>query len=793
MSRAFNLDGRETGSAIMVSHARLAGRDLPVVIWRREARSSETGSIVFQRHGGETIELDRGLVDEPSVAVGPDGTLTAVWVTSTWRNDIEGQYVAVCDPDEAEPVPVSAGGCSNPVVVVNNRSDVLVAWARIEDRRQLVETVVGPDWGSVVVLSTGPWSSRPAACALSDESFLVVWDELAPEGGSVQFAVVDPGGNVVRRGAVFPAGHPGLRYLQASCAPMAAKASVEAIAPVEAIASNGNGALITAVRTEDVATVEGVVDQSHTVAAAYLSPVEQKVQQLDCDISLNHGILSDPEQKSEVWGYLGNRLRPGVLPGGVIWWERKEKHDGLTTTTNGVLCCKIFDPASQTWSGETSIHQGGLAYHVSTAPDGAFWVVHRPVLQDQTHRLVLEKVHARDVSASKIDWLHPKGYSGLELPVGQKGKRPEIVVGAETLRLYWGDPHVHSALSLDAEGQPDELLFYARYLAGLDFVALTENDEMYTCWLTKAERHRGCELAEAWTEEGQFVALNGFEYTRPVLGSQKNHRTILLPDRNREFFRWSDPVRHEEESRVQGPDHRGLDGLASEAERLQALLIGHHGSWDLTESVAETGLEAVSSWDTYIHDPHYIRSAWDGGRRLCLIGGSDGHRRQAGLGGACTGVWARELSLNGIWEAIKQRRTVATQGRRHLIVFSVTDEQENTLFIGDYGQLRGQLNARIGIKIQEGCDDRIELVGLLHRERMLANWSLSDTSDKGRSLEVEYEPYSFAPGAKKVALDLVKPNYLYLRIRFSGSDTQFFSNVAPAWGPWAWTTPIWWN
>jgi len=340
-------------------------------------------------------------------------------------------------------------------------------------------------------------------------------------------------------------------------------------------AALGGGALITAVRTEDMVSDEGVVDQSHTVAAGCLSPEGQGVEQLNCHVSLNHGLLSDPVQKSEVWGYLGNRLRPGVLPGGVIWWERKQKHDGLTTRTTGVLCCKSFDPVSQTWSGETTMHQGGLAYHVTAA----------------------------------------------------------------------------------------------------------------------------------------------------------------FRDR----------------------------------------------------------ITAVSSWDTYIHDAEDIRSAWDSGRRLCLIGGSDGHRRQAGLGGACTGVWARELSLRGIWEAIKKRRTVATQGRRPLILFSVTDEEKNTLFIGDHGKLQGRLKVGIEIDVQESGDDRIELVELLHRERMLANWSLADTVDSGRRLEVEYEPYSFGPGAKQVALNLAKPNYLYLRIKFSGSDHQFFSNVAPAWGPWAWTIPIWWD
>ena len=95
--------------------------------------------------------------------------------------------------------------------------------------------------------------------------------------------------------------------------------------------------------------------------------------------------------------------------------------------------------------------------------------------------------------------------------------------------------------------------------------------------------------------------------------------------------------------------------------------------------------------------------------------------------------------------------------------------------------------------VEPGYDDRIELVELLHREKKLANWSFYDTTNAGRKLEVDYELFSVDSRARTVPLDLIKPNYLYLRIKQSGADRQFPSNVAPARGPWAWTTPIWWE
>jgi len=678
------------------------------------------------------------------------------------------------------------GTAAEPAAALNARSKVLAAWSRIRGRTQVVEAAVGPPWGAVVRLSSGPWAARPCACALEDGSFLVVWDELAPEGGAVRYAVVDESGGLVQSsGSVFAVDHPGVRFINASCAPLAA------------------GALVSAVRIEDVVSPEGVVDQRHAVATARLqAPGEGAPEPLETGVRLDHGLLSDSRRKDEVWGYLGHRLRPVLLAGGRLCWERKELHEGRTTTTTGVLCCRDFDPDTGGWGPELVIHAGGLAYDTDrVSARGSHWVIHRPVIQGKTHRLALEEVPADTVGQSPYVWAEPSGYGRLATPPASArlGRETEIGVpdGAlspEGLRLYWGDTHVHSALSLDCEGEPDELLFYARHRAGLDFVALTENDEMYSCWLSRTERHRVCDLAEAWTEDGVFVALNGFEYTLPAMGEVlRNHRTVLLPDRRRDLFRWSDPVRPEERLRIAGSDHTGLDGLASEAERLDAVMIGHHDSWRLTGSGAEAAIEAVSGWDTYMHDPARVHTAWRNGRRLGLVGGSDGHRRMGGHHGAGTGVWASELSLEGIVAGLRARRTVATQGRRPRIAFCVTDERGTRLFIGDHGRFEGRLTVHIDVEVEAGRDDRIELVELRNGEAVLANWGAGETGGGGRRFQADYQPFSYDGYGKKAPLRLRDPAYLYLRIRFSGPDHQFFSNVAPAWGPWAWTSPIWWD
>jgi hypothetical protein len=121
----------------------------------------------------------------------------------------------------------------------------------------------------------------------------------------------------------------------------------------------------------------------------------------------------------------------------------------------------------------------------------------------------MEKITPAGEHESRYEWLSPQTYAPIALPLKPKREEQSTELNGSTLGLYWGDPHVHSSISIDPEGEPDELLHYARDLAQLDFVALTDNDALYTSWLNRWDRARASELAAAWTEDGRFVALEG--------------------------------------------------------------------------------------------------------------------------------------------------------------------------------------------------------------------------------------------------------------------------------------------
>jgi hypothetical protein len=85
--------------------------------------------------------------------------------------------------------------------------------------------------------------------------------------------------------------------------------------------------------------------------------------------------------------------------------------------------------------------------------------------------------------------------------------------------IYWGDIHSHSELS-DGSGSPEHDYYYARYVACLDYCALTDHGEVMNLGfgaLLGALDHseRATNLAY---DPGSFVALQGVEWTQTSTG-----------------------------------------------------------------------------------------------------------------------------------------------------------------------------------------------------------------------------------------------------------------------------------
>jgi hypothetical protein len=87
--------------------------------------------------------------------------------------------------------------------------------------------------------------------------------------------------------------------------------------------------------------------------------------------------------------------------------------------------------------------------------------------------------------------------------------------------IYYGNFHSHSAIS-GAQGTPEEVLTWARDVAGFDFYAMTDHAED----ITSSEWKQMRDATDDFNEDGVFVALRGFEWSSSVFGHVCVYNTL---------------------------------------------------------------------------------------------------------------------------------------------------------------------------------------------------------------------------------------------------------------------------
>ena len=126
---------------------------------------------------------------------------------------------------------------------------------------------------------------------------------------------------------------------------------------------------------------------------------------------------------------------------------------------------------------------------------------------------------------------------------------------AAQYHVYWGDVHGHTALS-DGKGSLDEYFAYARDVAKLDFVIVTDHDFGSAApWRLPREAWQTTQAkADEFTVNGKFVGIAGYEWTsqpkywtdveegtpseRLFPGPPKfyNHKNVYFPHRVDDLF-----------------------------------------------------------------------------------------------------------------------------------------------------------------------------------------------------------------------------------------------------------------
>ena len=151
-----------------------------------------------------------------------------------------------------------------------------------------------------------------------------------------------------------------------------------------------------------------------------------------------------------------------------------------------------------------------------------------------------------------------------------------------------------------------------------------------------------------------------------------------------------------------------------------------------------------------------------------FIGTSDSHRRNPGLCGGLTGIYAKDLTPESILEALKSHRVFATNGSK-IVLDSRVDEQLCDQIISTTGK-------SVEISLQVRATAPIVAVRLIGTGgKTLARFEGNGTGT---------QRFSYA------AKDLPKGNHwFYWALEQEGSSKQYSGNISVARGSLAWSSP----
>ncbi len=268
------------------------------------------------------------------------------------------------------------------------------------------------------------------------------------------------------------------------------------------------------------------------------------------------------------------------------------------------------------------------------------------------------------------------------------------VVGGE--RVYFGDLHGQNHVG-QGTGDMDEYYRWARDVECLDFCAWA-GYEYRTPLDGDKWRRRVLEVANRYNEDGRFVVLQGFEFS-----GHGGHRNVYTPADDM-------PLHGAPLDRAPPDTHIANGGTVPSGARpeylwralqgIEAITVPHHPKflggqdWSYRNDAMQPVVEICSQWGVSEEGgPGSVQAALLMGHRFGFIGGTDTHKGQPGHGphnlnegNGLAGVYARDLTRRGIFDAIAARRCYATDGLRILLDYELTTG-DCTLKMGQEGVL----------------------------------------------------------------------------------------------------------
>jgi len=345
--------------------------------------------------------------------------------------------------------------------------------------------------------------------------------------------------------------------------------------------------------------------------------------------------------------------------------------------------------------------------------------------------------------------------------------------------VYWGDVHGHTSLS-DGKGTLDDYFIYARDVAKLDFVIVTDHDFGHTApWrMPKEAWQETQDKADQYTVPGRFVAIAGYEWTsqpkywkgvgtnqvseRLFDGPPKfyNHKIVYFPAHVDYLFSAKDVATHTPDTLAAAVLKHG--GLIHNAHPSS----GHEGrdQFDYQpefESVITNSEifpdEQLYEGKTYqLKVERLLREFLNHGRKTGFVKGTDSHE---GHPAARTAVLATELTREAIFDALRHRRNYAVSNARIVLDFRI-----NRHVMGEQIKIADKPHIEATVVGTKAIDELAVI-----RDGVILR-SVRPENDKA---QLEFVDSTFAGNS-----------YYYLRI--SQRDKDAHANPSRAW-----SSPIW--
>jgi hypothetical protein len=317
------------------------------------------------------------------------------------------------------------------------------------------------------------------------------------------------------------------------------------------------------------------------------------------------------------------------------------------------------------------------------------------------------------------------------------------------LRPYFGDLHSHCSISY-GHGPLEDAYRNAR--AQLDFVSVTAHAH----WPDLPEADERLASVNAYHRDGFKRALEHWPYYRDLTNrvNQDGEFVSLLS------FEW-----HSMQSGDHNVYYRGDDGEIIPAKDLpemrnklrkldsrrnSALLIPHHIGYrqgyrginwseftsEFSPFVEIFSMHGCSESDDapypYLHTmgPRDGRSTMQHGLELGnifgVIGSTDHHSAHPGsYGHGRLGVWASELTREGVWEAITARRTWALTGDNIELKFSIDGKPMGSV-------LPPFTERQIEVSVTGG--DTIDYIDVIHNNGLIQKWNPGQDTSSSNTL-----------------------------------------------------------